>query len=334
MFIRNGTRLDVQLARGHVSDELAVAAVVVFVALDVGPDDALAPRATPLSPVEGDPPRDRLGVPLWAGVSVTASGHVGGPARAPFVSPAFFRVGAAERRVIVFGDRRWERGPGRELVPSAPAPFDRMDLRFERAFGGGYDLPPGLLPGTDLPHPGLRVAYPLNEGGVGFYPSEQAAAGSPLPNVERPDQLLRKWNDAPEPAGFAPCPDLLAWRMRDEQAAAAQRGASLEAPAAFFPGVLRMYHHAPPSLIFDDLPPGTPIALEGLGARAIRFVVPASPAHVTVSRRANAVRPRLRALHVDADRRAVLLVYDHAFNYETRRAPGWVRVQAAEGAAS
>jgi hypothetical protein len=336
MFIRNATPLDVQLARGHVTDELAVAAVVVFLTLDLAPGDRLAPRVTPRPPAESDLPRNTLRVPLWAGVSVTASGHAMGPPRAPFVCPVIFRIGAAERRLIVFGDRRWERRNGGAVQASAPAPFDRIPLGFERAFGGGYDLPPGLLPGTDLPHPGLRVAYPLNAAGIGYYPNEQTAAGSPLPNVERPDQLLRRWNDTPEPAGFTPCPDLAAWRMKDQSAGKVQRGAALGSPAEAFDGALRLYHHAPPPLVFDDVPQGTPVELSGLGERPIRFVVPSAPARVTArtGKASASISPRLRALHVDADRRAVRLVFGHMFHYDPRRAPDWIRVHAAEGAAS
>jgi hypothetical protein len=336
MFIRNKTTLDVHLAHGHVTDDLAVAAVVVSLDLALAPGEQLAPLPTPLPPAEDDPPRDTLRVPLWAGVSVTASGHAMGPARAPFVCPVLFRIGAAERRLIVFGDRRWERRNGGALQPSAPVPFDRIPLGFERAFGGGYDLPPGLLPGTDLPHPGLRVAYPLNARGVGYYPNEQIAAGSPLPNVERPDQLLRRWNDTPEPAGFTPCRDLAAWRMKKQSAGKVQQSGALGSPAEAFDGALRLYHHAPPPLVFDDVPQGTPVELSGLGALPIWFVVPPAPARVTArtGKASASISPRLRALHVDADRRAVRAVFGHAFRYDPQRAPDWIRVQPAEGGVS
>ena len=53
---------------------------------------------------------------------------------------------------------------------------------------------------------------------------------------------------------------------------------------------------------------------------------------MTVRKWADAVRPKLRALHVDTDRRAVRLVYDHTFRYDPERPPDWVRVQAEAGA--
>src|SRR6185437_15304373 len=156
-----------------------------------------------------------------------------------------------------------------------------------------------------------------------------AAVGSPRPSIERPDQLVHRWNDQPEPAGFTPCPDLVAWRSKDEAAAMGENPGPVEA----LPVMLRMQHHAPPWLIFDDLPAGTPIELYGLHGGAVRFAVPPSPAAVTVraggTKTEIAIHPRLRALHVDAEQRAARLVYDHCFRYDPRRAPSWVRVTEA-----
>ena len=318
MFIRNKTTLDVQLARGHVSDELAVAAVMVFVDARTSPPAigsrrsrrrCRRPRATR--------PRDRLRVPLWVGVSVTASGHVAGPARAPFVCPGALprrRGAAAGRRArrSALGARR-RRGPP---APSAPARFDRMRFAFDRAFGGGYDLPPGLLPGDRSPPTRAARRLPAQPGRRRVTTrARRPPPARPCRTSSAPMRCCGGGSDAPEPAGFAPCPDLVAWRMKDEQAAAAQRGASLANPAGVFQGVLRMSHHAPPSLLFDDVPEGTPIVLSGLGERAIRFACPAVARagyrpHGQVSA---SIRPRLRALHVDADRRAVRAVFGHAF---------------------
>jgi hypothetical protein len=328
MFIRNTTSLDVSLARGHISPEVAVAAVVIHLALRVEGDGLVDPPA-PLGASEADPPADVRRLPLWLGVSVTAAGHAAGPPRAPFLCPVIFRVGRAERRLIVFGERRWERRLGGGLEPSPAAPFDRLALSFGSAFGGGYDLPPGLLPGTDLPHPGLRVPYPLNDGGIGYYPDERAATGAPLPNIERPDQLVKRWSDAPEPAGFTPCPDLVAWRMR-ETLPATMSGDAWTSDDLL--RAMRIQHHAPPSLIFEDVPTGMAIDLQGLGESPLRFVAPASPARVTTARGSKdetEVRPRLRALHVDADARAVRLVFAHGFHYDPQRPPRWIRVTDA-----
>lgn len=336
MFLRNLTPFDVSLARGHASDEVAVAAVIVSRALRIeDPRLSPSPRPAPSDPELPDTTR----FPLWDGVSVTVSGTARGPAKAPHVTPVLLRIGSAERRLIVFGERRWERRFGGALTASAALPFDGIELSFQRAFGGAYDLPPGLLPGTDLPHPGLRVAYPQNDRGIGYYPDERAATGAPLPFIERPDQLVKRWNDTPEPAGFTPCRDLVHWRMsHDPMVTGARDGAPDDgvAPPATWTPPLRIYHHAPPSLIFRELPTATPISLEGLGPGPLRFTVPAAPCRVAArTRHADTqIEPRLRALHVDADRGVLHAVHDHTFRYDPRRSPTWIRVEAASGKAS
>jgi hypothetical protein len=330
MFVHNPTSLDVSLASGRISDEIAVAALVVNLALGID-GDRLVTLPEPFGASETDPLADVRRARLWHGVSVTAAGHAVGPRRAPYVCPVILRVGGAERRLIVFGRRRWERRLSGGLEPSPAQPFDRIALSFERAFGGGYDLPPGLMPGTNLPHPGMRVGYPLNQHGTGYYPDERAAIGAPLPSIERPDQLVKRWNDAPEPAGFTPCSDLVAWRLRNTIPATAQED---DAKSALL-RTLRMQHHAPPSLIFEDVTSGTPIDLQGLSGGPLRFLVPGSPARVSIvgARKVETeVQPRLRALHVDADRHAIRLVFAHAFHYHPQRPPRWIRVlDAATG---
>ncbi len=333
MFVRNSTSLDVALARGSISDDASGAALVVSHVLGVG-DGGLTPLAKPLPSGEHDPPSGIMRLVLWDGVSVTATGTAVGPVAAPFVCPVLFRIGTVERRLIVFGERRWEQRFGGGLEASPPAPFEQIELSFARAFGGGYDLPPGLLPGTDLPHPGVRVAYQLNPRGVGYYPDERAAAGSPLPNIERPDQLVRRWSDAPEPAGFTPCRDLVAWRLKDEAAAIAQGQSSSQGPASaprFLMPSLRIQHHAPPWLIFPDLAAGTPIELHGLRGSPLRFAVPTAPARGHDDARAQG-RKTPRSGRCSArctstpTQRAVHLVYDHRFLYDPRRPPSWIRV--------
>jgi hypothetical protein len=326
MFVRNLTTLDAALARGRINDELAAGAVVLSHMLHIG-DGTLSPLVEPLEPSEHDPPQKLMRLVLWEGVSVTAAGVAPGPTAPPFVRPVLFRIGAAERRLIVFGDRRWVRRFGGGLEATTAAPFETIELSFKRGFGGAYDLPPGLLPGTDLPHPGLRVTYTINANGVGFYADQRSAEGSPLPNIERPDQLVRHWNDAPEPAGLTPCPELTAWRMKqDADALSQQPSRSVPHPSSSF----RLLHSAPPPLIFDDVPFGTSIELHGLRGGPVRFQVPPAPATVSIRARGSKtetpLRATLRALHVDAERRTARFVYGHCFPYHPERAPSWVRI--------
>lgn len=89
------------------------------------------------------------------------------------------RVGDLRRRVAVFGDRTW----GNEHKPAA---FDKMPLRWERALGG---------PASDA-----------NPAGRGY------RSGLLLPNLERPESLMRSKGDTPAPACFAPIGPM--WKAR------------------------------------------------------------------------------------------------------------------------
>ncbi|HEX8789691.1 MAG TPA: DUF2169 domain-containing protein [Polyangiaceae bacterium] len=93
------------------------------------------------------------------------------PTPASRVTLVELRVGDLRRRIAVFGDRSW----GAE---DRPAAFDKMPLRWERALGG---------PTSD--------ANPVGRG---------YKTGLMLPNLERPESLVRSKGDTPAPACFAP----------------------------------------------------------------------------------------------------------------------------------
>ena len=310
MFIRNRTPHRVALAHGYVSADDAVASVVVETWFRV--DGAHLAPAPPIPPDARAAPPDILSCAEWAGASVTVSGTVRGPPCPPFVQPVKLRAGGETRRLIVFGDRTWTLAPGGELSPSAPAPFEAIPLTFARAFGGFYDEPPGLCPLTGLPSPGGRCAYPLNEAGMGFYPDAARALGRPLPNVEAPDQLVASWDARPVPAGFSPCPSLHALRL---------------VPADDGEASLRHQHFAPGALIFPALPPGTELAVEGVGPGPLAFAVPGFPAQVVVTPAlSNPGAWATRAVHVDADAGLVAVVQGYAFSYTSNTAPRWIQV--------
>src|SRR5690606_919056 len=90
-----------------------------------------------------------------------------------------FRCGAIDRRLVVFGPRRYERSG----VPSEPRPFDALPLVWEHAFGG-----------AGLPNPVGR--------GLDDAP----------PQIEDPEHLIRERGDRPAPIGFWSVPPL--WPAR------------------------------------------------------------------------------------------------------------------------
>jgi hypothetical protein len=340
MFVRNRTVHKASLARGHVSDTLSVATVVVESTYRIDERGSLhvdsERKAAPT-----DPPTTAH-YALWHEVSVTAYGTVHGPAKPPFVMAASLRVGDVLRRVAVFGDRRWERPFGGDLVPSAPAPFDALPLSFDRAFGGKFDMPPGPDPSTGLPHPGGTMAFAKNPEGRGFYLDAASAEHGLLPNIELPDQLVQKWDDRPEPAGFAPCSELVALRISDEFLL---RMTGLRpdspppewTPATFAPYApvvaMRAIHHAPGRLIFPAVPPGTRIELSGVGRKPLRFDVPEPPARIVTASTSESdaqtgspLRPELRSIHIDADGRHVLVAHGYTMTYRRDFAPEWLLV--------
>jgi len=111
------------------------------------------------------------------------------------VSVVRLRVGDVEKRIGVFGDRRWKRGMlGRK--PSEPEPFESMPLRWERAFGG----------------PGVE-ANPLGRGAAPVE-GEDGERLHPLPNLEDPAHPVTGPGDRPTPWGAFPIPPTWRGRLR------------------------------------------------------------------------------------------------------------------------
>ena len=127
-------------------------------------------------------------------VILVGHAHTGnGPQKSMSVS---LKIDATEKQIQVFGDRVWKEGV-LGCKPSDPEPFETMPLIFERAFGG-----------TDpQPKDEQNIDYePRNPIGRGLVPNNSHAKpdGSPLPNLESPQQLIRGPGDRPTPVCFAP----------------------------------------------------------------------------------------------------------------------------------
>lgn len=89
-------------------------------------------------------------------------------------------LGPIDKTLYVFGDRTWGM-----LGPSNPAPFTKMPLDWEHAFGG--------------------EKYPQNPIGKGFAPVKtETGTVHSLPNVEDPKKIIKSKGDRPPPACFGP----------------------------------------------------------------------------------------------------------------------------------
>lgn len=200
----------------------------------------------------------------------------------------------------VFGDRRWTRGSdGGELFASEPEPFTSMPLTCERAFGGK-----ALLDGLEAP-------FAMNPLGRGFYASAQLAEGAPLPNVERPDALVRRWDDHPRPACFVMPPS--SSMSTGMQYVLGPDGLPTEPTRRFF-------QTAAPDLVAPLEHLGETLTLEGFSPDgALVFPLPRQGrepvVRATIGERQSAFRLRLAAVTVLADSRSIVLTFRRSFRY-------------------
>ena len=275
---------------------------------------ALAPSLAqqPLQLAPGPIPNDRMH--LKAGVSVCATGFVYPKEGEAKRAAARLAVGDHTIDVAVFGVRVWQRSAlGGGLVPSAPLPFRRVEMSWKNAFGGAVLVPSSLhtVDGEEAILPEHEEAYPFNFDGTGFYPDEARALHQPLPQIEHPEQLVRRWDDRPEPTCFAPYPVYGGLRagfvLRDGEVLDPRQAGKLASRAA-------------PRATFDVIAPGTTIALEGMrpGGARIAFAVPPPPVwfDLRIGDRAERLVPALDAVDIDAEALEVRLVYRAMFTYD------------------
>ncbi len=178
--------------------------VVVKATFDIQPDGScrLAARNEPLRQMAeayGEFGRSSLRYEAdLLGVKPTTDILVQGDAIAPkgkrvTALNVLLRVGPINKRLRVTGDRIWQSGVLGGVKMSAPVPFERMPLVYERAYGG-WDRS-----ASAVEHHRLEDRNPA---GTGFAVRVENCERSPLPNIEYPDQLIGSWNDHPPPAGF------------------------------------------------------------------------------------------------------------------------------------
>ena len=109
-----------------------------------------------------------------------------------------FAVGPVRKTVRVFGERIWMKCLGMVSL-SKPAPFERIPLVWERAFGGSD---------TSWPDPKEHEFCLENPVGRGLLAKKTKLEvdGTRLPNLEDPANLIKKPTDCPRPMGFGPIP--------------------------------------------------------------------------------------------------------------------------------
>jgi hypothetical protein len=176
-------------------------------------------------------------------------------------------VGAHRSTLMVYGDRRWVSDGNRGLVASRPEPFQEMPLSYERAYGG------------KTAHDYEEAFWPDNPVGRGYYLSEGAAVGQPLPNIESAtSRPVRLWSDRPAVAGWGPYPCF--WGLRAcEAVTPPDANDAVDLPSIS----VRINNNAHPDLVLPELPDRAEIQIKGLRGEDVVYAVPRFAPQLEVS---------------------------------------------------
>jgi hypothetical protein len=144
-------------------------------------------------------------VPFKLGTDVVLNGKAYAPGgQAVPACQVTFQIADRIKRIQVHGDRVAHYVQDGTPSFTEPQPFQAMELRYERAYGGT-----DVYSDKQTPYP-----YPRNPMGRGFVVANTPAGVDklPLPNLEDPDDLLTperlcigdfaKWTQQPAPAGL------------------------------------------------------------------------------------------------------------------------------------
>lgn len=232
-------------------------------------------------------------LPRRTATGITLSGHAivkGGKTRQMSVG---LRVGTVMQKAVVFGDRF-----GYKSVDD-PAPFDRMPLTWENAYGG-----------LDTSHDNAKhhKACIDNPVGKGFMAGRSKLDSSiiALPNIEDPGNLLRTTFSKPKPVGFGPVPPF--WEARKQYAGTYdddwQKNRAPLLPDDFDE---RFLQAAPAALTCDGYLKGDErCALIGMTEEGrIQFDLDAKNPTIGVRlvRKGIRAKPEMESLHFDTDKR-------------------------------
>ena len=305
MNLTNQTGLPAFLMRTVIDEQRIASAVFARITYDIRLDGTLARRAEqpwivsrppwdgPKGPMPSDEVFYRGGVDLFVfGQAWTPRGR---PVPASVVRVKVGRV--LDNQIFVFGDRVWQ-GRGRYLTASAPRSFTTMPLDLAHAYGGKFVWD------------GLEVPYPSNPLGKGFARDAEDAAGKSLPNLENPDQLMRAWNDSPEPVGVGVRPVSFEPHLRTT-VTFGENGVLRKLSPRFF-------NAAFPAMIAERVQPGDPVTVEGVSPDGpLNFVIPPTPLSVDLRvGGAHLTRePAIDQIGVEAEERRVFIAYRFPFRY-------------------
>jgi hypothetical protein len=251
MHLRNETRWPAMLQQADFGTPTRYAVVISKQTYLRQPDGALAPVEDPM-PITGDPVETSYGT-LNGDIFLRKEGAdlcvLGSVRRKRKHAELAVTVACQQFRhtLRVSGDRAWlPTADKRKLVPSAPVPFDEMELSYRRAYGGVARAE------------GMEAPNPDNPIGRGYHTTRDEAVGKLLPNIEsaaaRP---IRAWEDRPAPAGWGPY--FMSWGLRASDAVKAdpKTGTLLSISP-------KVFNNAHPELVLRQIDPGSRIVLDGV----------------------------------------------------------------------
>jgi hypothetical protein len=168
-------------------------------------------QETPLGPLPTDSRARRSDK-----FEVMLLGNAYPPRKGATATKVALTVGTERRELLVFGERVWIGDDPKRAAISPPRSFDCMPLIYERSFGGTAAV---KIDSRSI----LDIAHPVNPRGKGFDARPQAeglgkmlhtplgfpalpAGPRALPNLENPRAPIARWDDAPDPVGWAPAP--------------------------------------------------------------------------------------------------------------------------------
>jgi hypothetical protein len=144
-------------------------------------------------------------VPFKLATDVVLMGKAYAPAGLPVATlTASLGIGQYRKDLLVIGDRVARYNDGKVPIFTEPRPFETMDLRYERAYGG-VDI---------YSQPKMQCVYPRNHLGRGYAVAniQRSVEKLPLPNLEDPANPLtpeklcagkfNDWERQPIPQGF------------------------------------------------------------------------------------------------------------------------------------
>jgi hypothetical protein len=144
-------------------------------------------------PAEASPRLDPQIAFMKPSTDVVLLGHAHAPGRGTVETTVGIKVGPVSKVARVIGDRFLARRSGVTSI-SAPQPFEKIPLIYERSFGGWdrRDADPSRHRGE------MR-----NPVGVAFRATSQADDDEArLPNIEDPERPYKGYGDTPPPVGF------------------------------------------------------------------------------------------------------------------------------------